>query len=76
MRCVLVLLCAFWTTGVLCSLDKYLTLLLHVVQGENNGNNSHSSGGAKRDVIYDAGLGLAVEAMPEGVTVDSLWRVI
>ncbi|CAM9154950.1 unnamed protein product [Ectocarpus fasciculatus] len=31
---------------------------------------------ATNEVIFDAGLGLAVEAMPEGVTVDSLWRVI
>lgn len=46
------------------------------IQGENNGNSSNASGGAKRDIVFDAGLGLAVEAMPEGVTVDSLWRVI
>ena len=33
-------------------------------------------GGAAGGVIYNGRLGLAVEAMQEGVTVESLWRVV
>ena len=35
-----------------------------------------SNGNKKSDIVFDPHLGLAVEATSEGITLDSLWRVI
>lgn len=50
-------------------------------EGESGGDAfaAYFADGAKdadRTAVYDPSLGLAVEALPEGLTVDKLWRVV
>lgn len=47
-----------------------------MAQGLSANGGKESGPGRRNDIVFDARLGLAVEAMPEGVTMDSLWRVI
>lgn len=45
----------------------------YYVEGGGGGD---AEGGAHSDIVFDTRIGLAVEAMQPGITLDSLWRLV
>ena len=41
-----------------------------------DGSTAEGGAGKKLHISFDSRLGLAIESMPDGVTMDTLWRVI
>ena len=44
--------------------------------GREGGEGEDARGLARDGIVYDPRLGLAVESMQEGMTIESLWRVV